>query len=302
MTPAPLKLADAGAPRALVGVGLATCGWALFSLQDAIVKWLVVTLPVSEVLLARSIVIVTLSSFFLRRADLSAASQRANLISIVSRATMILVAWLAYYRASRSLPLADLVTLYFAAPLFVIALAGWALGEVVGPWRWACALLGFGGVMIAADLVEAPNPGAAMLALFAAFCWAIGAVLARRLSQAVKTASLMVGSNLLFVIVCTPMMLFEFVTPDRFSLFLMLGLGLLGGLGQFFMFEGLRLAPASVVAPFEYSSLAWAMLWGFAVFGDIPHFHVFVGAGVILASGLLLLWVESRRRMIRSEA
>src|SRR5271154_7577521 len=155
--------------RSFAGALLALGGGAAFSLQDALVKSLVVDLPVPEVLFGRSLVIVCLTSFVVRRADYRAMAERKNAIAIALRSALILFAWLAYYRASRSLQLAELVTYYFVAPLFVVALSAPMLKERVGLGRWLATLLGFGGVLIAA----APGGGAALapvgLALLAAF-------------------------------------------------------------------------------------------------------------------------------------
>jgi S-adenosylmethionine uptake transporter len=293
---------SAEASRTLTGIALAVCGWAAFSVQDAIVKWLVVWLPVSEVLFARSVIIAALASLLVRRADLRVALQRRNLAAIVLRGLLILAAWLAYYSASRSLQLAELVTLYFAAPLFVVAISNPALGEVVGPWRWLAACVGFGGVLVAADVSGSPDILPALLTLFAALCWAVTTILARSLSQAVSTAALMVGGNLVFVVGCGAFAPFVFVWPNPLDMELIVLLGLIGGLGQFFLFEALRRAPASAVAPFEYSLLAWAILWGWLIFGDLPSRHMLIGATIILGSGLFMLFVEGRRHILAARA
>ncbi len=294
--------ANAEASRTLTGIALASCGWAAFSVQDAIVKYLVLRLPVPEVLFARSLIIVALAGLLVRRADLAVMRQGRNLAAIALRGVLVFVAWLAYYSASRSLQLAELVTLYFAAPLFVVAMSNPVLGEIVGPWRWLAAGAGFCGVLIAADLSAAPDVWPALLTLFAALCWAVTTILARSLSQSVSTAALMVGGNLVFVVACGALAPFGFVRPDAFSLELILALGLIGGGGQFFLFEGLRRAPASAVAPFEYSLLAWAILWGYAVFGDLPSRHVLIGATIILLAGLFMLFIEGRRRVLAARA
>jgi len=293
---------NAEASRTLTGIALAICGWAAFSMQDAIVKWLVASLPTPEVLLGRSVIIVALASLLARRADLRVALQRRHLAAIVLRGVLVLAAWLAYYSASRSLQLAELVTLYFAAPLFVVAMSNPVLGEIVGPWRWLVACVGFGGVLVAADVSGSPDLMPALLTLFAALCWAVTTILARSLSQAVSTAALMVGGNLVFVVGCGAFVPFVFVRPSAFEVELIVLLGVIGGGGQFFLFEALRRAPASAVAPFEYSLLAWAILWGWLIFGDLPSRHVLVGATIILASGLFMLFIESRRHILAARA
>jgi S-adenosylmethionine uptake transporter len=286
--------------RPLLGVVLAASGWAVFSLQDAIVKYLVVSLPPPEILFTRSVLIVAATSLALRGRDFRILRERRTAAAIGARGALILFAWLAYYTAARSLTLPALVTLYFAAPLFVVALSRAVLGEIVGAGRWLATIVGFCGVLIAADLAEAPSMLPALLTLFAAFSWAINALLTRSLSHSVSTAALMVGTNLIFLIACLASAPFLFVTPSLFQIGLLVLLSLFGGAGQFLMFQGLREAPASVVAPFEYSSLAWATLWGFVIFGDLPSRHVLAGGAIILASGLVMLVIEGRRYRIAS--
>jgi S-adenosylmethionine uptake transporter len=279
----------------LVGVGFAAAGWAAFSLQDAIIKYLVVALPVPEILFTRSVAIVIVAALAMRPKDLRATVERRNLSAIGLRAVLILAAWWAYYTAARSLTLPALVTLYFAAPLFVVALSRATLGEIVGPDRWLATIVGFGGVLVAADLVQAPSVLPAALAVFAALCWAATSLLTRSLSRSISTASLMVGTNLVFVVACATTAPFVFVAPTLSQLALLMLLSVFGGLGQYFAFQGLRLAPASAVAPFEYTSLAWATLWGWVFFGDLPSRHVILGGAIILLSALILLIVEGRR-------
>ena len=289
--------ANADASRTLTGVAMALAAWAAFSLQDATIKYLVVTIPVPEILFARSVEITLVASLALRRAQIAVMLERRSLAAIGLRAGFILAAWLTYYAAARSLSLPALVTLYFAAPLFVVALAGVTLGETPGLARWAATVAGFIGVVIAADLNQAPSALPALLVLIAAFCWAVTSILTRSLSLAISTTALMVGTNFVFVVACALVAPFVFVTPSLFELGLLLLLGVFGGIGQFFIFQGMRLAPASAIAPFEYSSLAWATLWGWLIFSDLPSAHVLAGGAIILLSGLFMLAVESRRRL-----
>jgi drug/metabolite transporter (DMT)-like permease len=102
----------------------------------------------------------------------------------------------------------------------------------------------------------------------------------------------MLYSNAFFVVVCGFVLAFEWRTPDGRELVLLFAVGAIGGLAQFFMFEGLRRAPASVLAPFQYSSLLWAFLLGWLVWSDWPRDEVFVGAAIILASGALAVWQQ----------
>lgn len=289
-------------PRALVGAALCMASWAVFSLQDAIVKALVVDLPVPEVLFGRSLVIVALSFAFLDRADYRALTVPANLRAILLRSALILIAWIAYYRASRTLQLAELVTYYFVAPLFVVALSAPLLKERVGIGRWGATLLGFGGVLAAA----APGGDAPLvpvgLALLAALAWALTTILARSLTQGVTTPALMLAGSIGFLGACGAALPSLGVWPSLDQALAMAGLGLVGGVGQYLWFEGARRAEASLMAPLEYSMFAYAIFWGYLVFGDWPRPRTFFGAGVVLTSGLLVMGLEMRRRHVAARA
>jgi S-adenosylmethionine uptake transporter len=287
---------------AFVGVALALGGWAAFSLQDAIVKYLVVSLPVPEVLFARSVLICLFAATFARRQDLMVMTERRALVAILIRSAFIFAAWIAYYTSSRSLQLAQMVTLYFAGPLFVVAMSGPALGERVGPGRWFATLLGFAGVLVAANPTGGGDFTPSALALAAALCWAITTLLARTLTGSIATAALMIGSNATFVVACGALGPSLFVTPGRWQLCVLLGLGLVGSLGQYLWFEGVRRAQASLLAPLEYTLLAYAIFWGWLIFGDWPNARTLAGAGVILISGIVAVAVEARRTRFAPQA
>ena len=165
-------------------------------------------------------------------------------------------------------------------------------------------LIGFGGVVVAAGPVGLMPIGPALEALVAAACWAGSVILVRWINRSDTTATQMLASNLLFVLACVAVLPWVWRTPDMFSLALMLGLGLVGGLGQYLVYEGFRFAPASVAAPVEYTGLVWAFVYGYVIWFDIPRWQVFVGAMLIIASSLILVWSEHRRaiRAARSQA
>lgn len=290
------------ASRTASGVALAIAGWAAFSLQDAIVKDLVVTLPVPEVLFARSLIIALLASLLAGRTDFAAMSQPRNGAAILLRSAIILIAWFSYYRASRSLQLAEMVTFYFAGPLFVVAMSGPLLRETVGAGRWLATILGFLGVLIAADPTGVPDLTPALLALVAALGWAVTTLLARTMTKGISTGAMMIGSNLAFVVACGALAPTLFVWPNGRALALMAGLGGVGWAGQHLWFEGIRRAQASLLAPLEYSMLAYAIFWGWLIFGDWPHQRTLLGAAIVLVSGLLTLLIEARRHRIAARA
>jgi S-adenosylmethionine uptake transporter len=288
--------------RTMAGIGYALAGFSIFSIQDATVKWLVTSLPVWEVLFLRSILIVVLCLSITGPRRMIELSQSSNRNALLLRSALILAAWLSYFTASRSLHLAEMVTLYFSTPIFAVVLAILVLKETVGLVRWGATLLGFVGVVIAAGPAGAVNLVPVILVLVAAFCWAWTNILVRLISRKESSLSLMLASNSVVILVCSVTLPFVWVTPDFNSLFLLLLLGAVGASGQFLMFEGYRLAPASAVAPFEYITLIWSFLWGFLIWGDWPPAAVFIGAALIIFSGLALIVVEglTSRRLQRA--
>jgi S-adenosylmethionine uptake transporter len=288
--------------RTMSGIGYALAGYSIFSLQDATVKWLVTKLPIWEILFFRSVEIIILVAIVTGPRTVLGIVSGGNRGPLLMRGALILVAWLAYFTAAKSLHLAELVTLYFSTPVFVVILSTFMLGERVTAIRWTAVFLGFAGVVIAA------NPSARLdfipvaLTLFAAISWALTNILVRMISRTETTLNLMVASSALFVVVCGITLPFNWVTPDGFSILLILGLGCVGGLGQYLLFEGYRLAPASAIAPFEYVTLVWAFTWGYLIWQDWPAPTVFAGAALILISGLGMIYVENRtlRRLSRA--
>lgn len=278
--------------RRLGGIGYCALGYSLFSVQDVLVKLLVTTYAVPQVLFFRSLIIIAMALAIGGRSGLRAVAHSPNKRALAVRAGLMLVAWLCFYSAARDLGLAQLTTIYFAAPIVVVVLSVLILKEKVTPVRWVCVIAGFGGVVLAADpggdLVLYP----ALSALFAACCWALSVILVRMISRTESTTNQMVVSNILFVLATLAMLPFVWVTPGAADLAMLAGLGLAGGLGQYFLYEGFRFAPASAVAPVEYTGLVWAFLYGYLVWADVPTLQVVAGALVIVASSLVLIWRE----------
>lgn len=278
----------------LAGIGLAIAAYFCFSSQDALIKWLVDGASVWQILFMRSLTIFVLSIASGRGKVIRAVARTPTFRGLILRASLMLSAWLLFYNAARELPLADLETLYFAAPLIVTLLAAPLLGERVGLVRWGATLLGFGGVVVACAAEASGVSLAAGMALAAAALWALSYVLLRRISEAETTQVQMVVINGFFLIACG-MALPWVWTPVAPSHLALMGLiGVVGGGGQFLLYESVRRAPASVLAPFEYTALLWAFLYSYAIWNHEPSSNVVVGALMIVASGLVVFLREVR--------
>lgn len=279
----------------LAGVGLGVAGYGVFSLQDAAVKWLVADYSVWQVLFIRSVTLTALLLLIARRDGFLAAVRSPNKRPLLLRAAVILAAWLCYYNAARHLGLAELTTLYYAAPILVTVLSMFLLKEQVFAGRWIAVGLGFGGVLVAANPTGRPDLLPALLVLIAAGLWAWSNILIRQIMAYETTLNQMLFSNGAFIIMAGVTMPWMWRTPDAEAWLLMIGLGALSGVGQFLLFEGFRRAPASAIAPCEYTSLAWAFLLGFLIWGDVPAKTVFMGAALIALASVILVATEHRR-------
>lgn len=197
----------------------------------------------------------------------------------------------------RELQLADAYTLFFAAPLVITLLSGPVLGEPAGPVRIAAAVIGFVGVLVVlkpggGDLL---SYGAAM-GLLGMLAYAFTALLLRRLGGRDSTATIVFW---FLVIVCAGSAVLAIpqwqpVAREHWPHILLLGLT--GVFGQALVTAAFRRAPAAVVAPFDYTHMIWAVVYGLAFWGYLPGWRVWVGASIIVLSGLYILLREGRRR------
>ncbi|MGD9477787.1 UNVERIFIED_ORG: DMT family transporter [Roseateles sp. XES5] len=286
------------------GILLTSFAYFLFSLQDASVKWLVVALPVWQILFVRSVTIFSLCFVFGGRPLMRAARHSPVLKPLFLRNLLLLAAWLCYYTAARDLGLAELTTLYYASPVVMTILSVPILGEKVPGYRWLAVVVGFVGVVVACGIAAKglTLSWPVYLALQAAIFWAVASVLLRKTALHERTQVQMVISSgffLLFTAIAVP---FVWQPVSLMDLALMAGTGLLAGIGQFALFEGMRRAPVSVLAPFEYTSLVWAFALGYLIWSDVPGSNVVVGAALIFSAGTIIIASEriNNRQRLRA--
>jgi drug/metabolite transporter (DMT)-like permease len=276
------------------GILLTSFAYFLFSVQDASVKWLVAALPVWQILFVRSVTIFSLCLAWGGRPLLRSARYSPVLKPLFLRNLLLLAAWLSYYTAARDLGLAELTTLYYASPIVMTILSVPILGEKVPGYRWLAVATGFVGVVIACGVavkgLELSLP--VYLALQAAIFWAIATVLLRKTALQERTQVQMTISSGFFVLYTAFAMPFVWLPISVTDLALMAGTGVVAGIGQFAMFEGMRRAPVSVLAPFEYSSLVWAFGLGYLIWSDVPGSNVFAGAVLIISAGMIIIASE----------
>ncbi|NKL57333.1 EamA family transporter [Rhizobium leguminosarum] len=281
-----------------LGILLTTLAYMAFTFHDAIIKVLASTIPVWQILFFRSLTILV-GCLAYGRGKLVRQTMRSPIIKpMIARSILLLCAWLSYYSAASRLQLAEVTTLYYAAPVVGTLLAWFILKEKVTPARWLAVGVGFVGVLIACNPIGLAISWPVYLALQAAVLWACAMVLLRKTSLHEKTIIQLAVSNVFFLAMTGVAVIWTWRTPDMTQLALLIATGVVAGCAQFALFEGMRQAPVSVLAPFEYSSLIWAFLLGYLIWADIPTPNVVVGAAMILGAGLIIIVSEKLRRRI----
>ena len=266
-----------------------------FALHDALVKVLVARYAASEILFMRSLTAFALCLLIGGRGVVTRGLFSPMRGKLLSRSLLTFIAWLLYYSSGRYLGLAQMITIYFASPLLIAVMAGPLLGEHVPPIRWIALALGFIGVLLAAR----PHGSGPLLPVIcvaaAAVIWAYAMILMRQISGELRGWDQVFVIAAVFLIGCGASLPFVWKTPSLPALLMMLGLGVLSTIAQLLLIEGVKLAQASVVAPMEFSGLLWSFVFGYLIFGDVPAVGVFLGAGLILTSGAMVVASELRR-------
>ncbi|MBO6757979.1 MAG: DMT family transporter [Roseibium sp.] len=282
-----------GAATPLAGVGLIVLACLCFSILDATAKYLGAYLPTLQIVWIRFVthVLLALVLFQIWKTPKALWTKRPVLQGI--RALSLLSTTMFNFLAVQHLQLAETMSIMFAVPFVVTALAGPILGEWAGMRRWIAIIVGFLGVLI----VTQPGMGgmhwAALYSVAAMLTYAVYALLTRKLADTESAASLLVLSGLVAALAMTPVGVSVWVhPPDGFIWFLLLSTGFWGVIGHWLFTLAHRLAPAPLLAPFIYVQIVWMVTLGYAVFDDVPTATTIVGASVVVASGLFMLYRE----------
>jgi len=196
------------------------------------------------------------------------------------------------------LPLAEATAIGFSVPIFATLLAALVLGERTGWWRWSAVLAGFLGVLV----IVQPGSGhievhGGAVAVAAALSTAGATIAIRRLGATEAVATTVFWFAVSSLVPLAIVMLFV-AKPHNAQIFAVIaGLSLAGGVAQLLLTGALRLAPVALVMPMDYSALLWASLLGWLIFDQLPSHWTGLGAPIVIAAGLVILWREQRRRI-----
>ena len=276
----------------LAGVGLMLLGVFMFAFGDALGKYIVATYSVGQLLCLRACAaLFVLSPVIWRNRAQFVAVERPRLQLI--RVVLSTLEVAAFFLATVYLPLADVTTYYLACPIFVTALSAVVLRERVGWRRWSAILIGFAGVVIALRPSAQTVSWPAMIALGGSLCFSVLMLITRSLRATpdiVMATSQFVGTFLLGALMAP----FGWVTPGAGQLALFAAAGCISVTALLCVNRSLKLAPASVVVPYQYSMIVWAVLFGLIVFGDVPRPATILGAAIIIAAGLYIFLRERK--------
>jgi drug/metabolite transporter (DMT)-like permease len=193
------------------------------------------------------------------------------------------------------MPLAGAIAINFSAPIFATIAAIILLREPVGLARWFAILVGFLGVLVVTSPGTETFTIGAMFALGNAILYGTVTAGVRGLTKTESAETLTLYQMLVMSLAFSLSLPFAFVTPTWTDAGWLLVNGIGNGIAQYWWTRAIHLAPASAVAPFQYFSLIWAMLLGFAIWGEVPTLSLVIGGAIVAGSGLFLLWREQRK-------
>lgn len=289
-------LAPSQEANPLLGILLKVLATLAFTLMAVLGRSLAGEIPVGEMVFFRaSFAFIPLIGWMLiRRVPLHSLKTRHPFLHARRAATGIL-AMFTYFSALMFLPVADLTAIGFASPLIVVVLAASLLGERVGVYRWSAVAVGFAGVliMLLPHLSgEVQSGWGVVLALANAIFVAFTMILIRSMSHSEAPLTIAFFFQLTCAVISGLTLAFDWVTPTLEQFVVLAALGVLGGIGQLLMTTSYRHATASTLANFDYAAMIWAVLLGWIFFAEVPVAEVFIGAAVVIASGLFIVWRE----------
>lgn len=300
---------QAESDRPFLAISFKIIAMFLFSLMFAGVKWVGSTIPVGEIVFFRAflgMLMIALAAFLTGGPSVLATNRVGT---HATRSLLGVCAMFCNFLAVTYLPLADATAIAFAAPMFTVILAALMLGERVHFFRWSAVLLGFAGVLVIIS-VEGPDESGrtltgAALALCGAGLSATAMIVLRRMSAHEHSEAIAFYFMLTSAIAGLATIFWGWKMPAGTEIVALVSMGVFGGVGQLFLSFSYRYGEASVLAPFDYTMMIWAAIFGYVLFGDVPAAQVLSGASLVVAAGLLILWRErvlGRRRALRAQS
>ena len=293
------------------GIGLKIGAIALFTVMFALVKALSATIPAGQTVFFRSaFAIPVLFAWLMMQGELAGAVSVKSKRAHVWRGFVGTAAMGLNFTAAGFLPLPEITAIGFTTPLLIVVFASVMLGERVGVYRISAVLVGLIGVLIIVEprltLGEMDAAQDAMmlgviLAITAAACAALAQIQIRKMVQVERTSAII----FYFCITASVFSLSSvgtWVWPSPPQFLILILIGILGGVGQIMLTKAYRYAPASVIAPFDYTAMIFALGIGYFAFAELPSAQMILGAGIVIAAGVFVILREARLGLRRGQA
>ncbi|MEH6718647.1 MAG: DMT family transporter [Aurantimonas endophytica] len=278
----------------LAGMAMMCVGVACLCVNDALAKALASNYSPLQILFLRNLIALPFAILIAAAMGGTAALRSHRPVTHLLRGLLWISAAFLFFSSLKYLALAEATALVFVAPLFITAISALFLRDPVGWRRWLAVLVGFAGVLIAVRPGAAAFQPASLLPIATALFYAALMISARWVDRRESVWTLLLyltGAGALLSLLVVPFVWVP-VQPEDYWLFA--AIALFGTAGMTLMTQAFRLAPAVVVAPLDYTALVWATLIGWLFWNELPDSPVFVGAAVIVASGVFTIWRENR--------
>lgn len=286
------------------GIAFKLISAALFAVMQALVRYLGSRYPIGQVVFYRSLfAIIPVVLVYAWRGELAAVVRTERPLGQAGRGVLSIAGMFFNFGAVARLPLVESNAIAFSSPLFTVALAALILSERVRVYRWSAVIVGFVGVLVVLsphlsgdELTAAIGGATSLIGVVYAICGSLTnagtAIQTRRLTQSESTSSIVFYFSLSCALAGLATLPFGWVTPSGGEIAALISIGILGGTGHIFLTESYRFASASLVAPFDYTAMIWALVLGYAMFGETPTSEIVLGSAIIAAAGLFVIWRE----------
>ena len=298
-------------PSPITGIALKTLSVLVFIVMAALIKVVADRIPPGETVFFRSFfAIPVILVWLIWRRELAVGLRVGQPMGHVWRGVAGTSAMLFGFAGLAFLPLPEVTALGYAAPLLTVVFAAMFLGEEVRAFRLSAVGLGLVGVLIvlwprlgaggsAAGSTEAL--GAVVVLMGATFA-ALAQVFIRKMVATERTSAIVFWFSVTSTTLSLISLPFGWVMPTPYEAILLISCGFLGGLGQILLTSSYRFADVSIVAPFEYVSMLFALAIGYWLFDEVPTLWMLGGAALIIAAGVMIIWREHRLGLERKRA
>ncbi len=297
--------------RPLRGILLKVASVLTFIVMASLIKATAAHVPAGEAVFFRSFfAIPVIVVWLMLQGELATGFKTANPMGHVWRGLMGTIAMGMGFAGLGYLPLPEVTAISYASPLLVVIFAAMFLGEQVRAFRIGAVVLGLTGVLIVlsprlsigADAAPSPTETlGVMVVLFGALCAALAQVFVRKLIHTETTATIVFYFSVTSVVLSLITLPFGWVMPTPIEAALLVAAGVLGGVGQILLTASYREADASLIAPFEYASMLFALGIGYFIFDEVPTLTMLGGAALVVTAGILIIWREHKLGLERAK-